>query len=171
MAGSGAARVTALDWIVVGAGLLAWGSSFLPWYTYTANVSILSINRSGSINVDAWHAGFGAYLSVLLLAVASVVVLVSTVGGLGLTASRSLITLVVSVLALVTLVLRWVTFPDTSGGLGELGDVDLGSAFAVSSGAGAGVGLYLGLIAAIAAVVASLLTVRAGRTHRSGADR
>ncbi|HSZ31109.1 MAG TPA: hypothetical protein VK784_15305 [Pseudonocardiaceae bacterium] len=168
MAGSGAARVTALDWVVVGAGLLAWGSSFLPWYTYTANVSILSINQSGSISRDAWHAGFGAYLSVLLLVVASVVALVSTVGGLGLTAFRSLITLVVSVLALVALVLRWVTFPDASG---ELGDVDLGSAFAVSSGAGAGAGLYLGLIAAIAAVVASLLTVRAGRTHRSGADR
>ena len=166
MAGSGAARVTVLDWVVVGAGLLAWGSSFLPWYT--ANFSILGINRS--VSVDAWHAGLGAYLSVLLLVVASALVLVRTVGGL--TASWSLITLMVSVLALVTLVLRWVTFTDASGGphgLGELDDVDLGSTFAVSSGAG--VGLYLGLIAAIAAVVASLLTVRAGRTHRGGADR
>jgi hypothetical protein len=169
MAGSGAARVTVLDWVVVGAGLLAWGSSFLPWYTDTANVSILGINQSaGPVSRDAWHAGFGAYLSVLLLVVAGVVVLVSTLGGLGLIAFRSLITLVLSVLALVPLVLR-VTVPDASGGLGELDDVHLGSAFAVSRVAG--VGLYLGLIAAIAAVVASLLTVRAGRTHRGGTDR
>ncbi|MBV9161862.1 MAG: hypothetical protein JO309_06880 [Pseudonocardiales bacterium] len=147
-----------MDWIVIGAGLLAYISSFLPWYT--AHVSVLSITRSAS--VDAWHAGFSAWCSVLLLVVAGVLVLVSTLGGLGLTASRSLITLVVSVLAFVTLVLRWVTFPDAGGGLdrfGERGDVDLGGAFTVSSGAGAG--LYLGLIAAIAAVVASLLTFRA----------
>lgn len=158
MVGAGAAKVTALNWVVVSASLLAYISSFLPWYT--ARVSVLSINRSAS--VDAWHAGFSAWCSVLLLMVAGVLVLVSTLGGLGLTASRSLITLGASVLALVTLVLRWVTFPDASGGLdrfGELGDVDLGSAFTVSSGAA--VGLYLGLIAAIAAVVASLLTFRA----------
>lgn len=161
MAGFGAARMRTPDWAVIGAGLLAWGASFLPWRT--VRVSVLSINRSAS--VDAWHAGFGAYLSVLLLLFASVVVLASTLGGRGLTASRSLITLVVSVLALVALVLRWVTFSDTSGELGGLGDVDLGSAFAVSSGAG--VGLYLGLVAAIAAVVASSLSFRR-RCHRDG---
>ena len=155
MAGFGAARVTNLDWVVIGAGLLAWGASFLPWHT--VSVSILSINRSAS--ADAWHAGFGAWCSVLLLVAASVVVAASTLGGLRLAASRSLITLGVSVLALVALVARWVTFPDASGGLGGQGDVDLGSAFAVSSGAGAG--LYLVLIAAIAAVVASSLTFRA----------
>jgi hypothetical protein len=155
MAGFGSARMRTPDWVVIGAGLLAWGSSFLPWYT--ARVSVLSIKRSAS--VDAWQAGFGAYISVLLLLVASVVVLVSPLSGLRLAASRSLITLVVSVLALIALVLRWATFQDANGGLGGLDDVDLGGAFTVSSGAG--VGLYLGLIAAIAAVVASALTFRA----------
>jgi hypothetical protein len=160
MAGFDAARVRTPDWVVIGAGLLAWGASFLPWYTATANISVLGINRSLSpVNRDAWHAGFGAWCSVLLLLVASIVVLASTLGGLRLAASRSLITLVVSVLALVALVQRWVTFPDASGGLDGLGDVDLGGAFTVSSGAGAG--LYLGLVAAIAAVVASSLTFRA----------
>lgn len=158
MAGSDAAKVTALDWVVVGAGLLAYISSFLPWRT--VRISVLGHNQS--VNGDAWHAGFGAYFSVLLLVVAGIVVLVSTLGGLGLAASRSLITLGMSVLALVTLVLRWVTFSDGGGGLdtlGEPGNFNLGSVFAVSSGAG--VGLYLGLAAAIAAVVASLLTFRA----------
>ncbi|MBV9143100.1 MAG: hypothetical protein JO115_19670 [Pseudonocardiales bacterium] len=152
MAGPTAAKMTAPDGVVVGAGVLGYISSFLPWYT----VSFSVLSTPGFMDRDAWHAGFGAYLSVLLLLVASTVVLVSTLGGLGRSTATSLITLGISVLALVTLVLRWVTFPDASGGLGRLGGFfDLSSAFAVSSGAG--VGLYLGLSAAIAAVVASLL--------------
>jgi hypothetical protein len=165
MVGSGAARLTALDGVMVGAGLLAYISSFLPWYT--TSVSVLGINRSAS--ADAWHAGVGAWCSVLLLVLVGVLVLVGTLGGLGASASRSLITLGLSVLAFIALILRWVTFPDASGGLSrsdELGGLDLGSAFTVSSGAG--VGLYLGLIATIVAVVASLLTLRAvGRTVTS----
>jgi hypothetical protein len=158
MVGSGAARLTALDWVVVGAGLLAYISSFLPWYT--TSVSILGINRSAS--ADAWHAGVGAWCSVLLLMLAGVLVLVGTLGGLGASASRSLLTLGASVLAFIALVLRWVTYPDVGSGLGksdDLGGLDLGSAVTASSGAG--VGLYLGLIAVIAGVVASLLAFRA----------
>lgn len=161
MAGLSAAKVTIPGWVVIGAGLVAYGSSFLPWYT--ANVSVLSIHRSAS--VDAWHAGFGAWFSVLLLVVASVSVLVSASAAPRLTAFKSLITLGASVLALVTVLLRWVTYPDAGGGLGgpirlgALGDIDLSGAFAVSSGAGAG--LYLGLIAAIAATLASVVTFQA----------
>ncbi|MGH3827720.1 MAG: hypothetical protein ACRDQX_11190, partial [Pseudonocardiaceae bacterium] len=132
-------------------------------------VSVLIIDRSVSFDADAWHAGTGAWLSVLLLVVASVSALVSTSVPLGRTAAGALITLGASVLGLVTLVLRWVTFPHASGGLGEpinlgdLGELDLSGDFTASSGAGAG--LYLGLIAAIAAVAASVLTFRAaGRT-------
>jgi hypothetical protein len=160
MAGSAAAKVTALDWVVVGSGLVAYISSYLPWYR--ASVSVLGIDRSAAVN--AWNAGFGAWFSVLLLVVVAGLVLVSTLGGrLRMPTSRPLITLAVSALAFITIVLRWVTYPDASGGfaghLGELGDFDLGSAFTVSSGAGSG--LYLGLIAAMVAVVASLLTFRA----------
>ncbi|MDT7712510.1 MAG: hypothetical protein QOG46_1199 [Pseudonocardiales bacterium] len=166
MAGLGAAKVTALDWVVIGAGLLAYISSLLPWYNFTASVPILGITRSASAN--AWHAGIGAWLSVLMLVAAAAVVLASTFGGrLRRTASRSLITLILTVLAFITIALRWATFPDANGGLdrvGELGefnlgDGSLGGAFSVTSGAG--YGLYLGLIAAIAAAVASLITFRA----------
>lgn len=160
MAGSGAAKVAGPDWVVIGAGLLAYIASYLPWYR--ANLSILGIDRHTGVN--AWNAGFGAWFSVLLLVVVAGVVITSTVGGrqLSTPTSRPLITLVGSALAFITIVLRWVTLPDASGGLnghlGELGDFDLGSAFMVSSGAGSG--LYLGLIAALVAVVASLLTFR-----------
>jgi hypothetical protein len=166
MAGSHAGTARTLDWVVIGAALLAYISSFLPWYS--TRITVLGIDRSAG--VDAWNAGFGAWFAVLLLVAVGGLVLVSTLGGpLKLSASRPLITLGLSVLAFVTIVLRWVTFPDASGGadrvdrLGELGDFDLGTAFSVSSGAGTG--LYLGLIAAIAASVASFLTFRAAGSN------
>ncbi len=163
MAGSQAGTVRTLDWVVIGAAVLAYISSFLSWYG--TSITILSITRSAEVN--AWNAGFGAWFAVLLLVAAGGLALVSAFGGrLTLPESRPLITLGLSALAVITIVLRWVTFPDTSSGmdppkldrLGELGDFDLGSAFGVSSGAG--IGLYLGLIAAIAASVASALTLR-----------
>jgi hypothetical protein len=163
MARSQAGALRTLDRVVIGAALLAYVSSFLPWYS--ASITVLGIDRS--TGVDAWNAGFGAWFAVLLLVAAGGVILLDAFGSrVTLPVSRTLITLGLSTLAVLTIVLRWVTFPDGSGGLdtrkvdrlGELGDFDLGSAFAVSSGAG--VGLYLGLIAAIAASVASLVTLR-----------
>lgn len=158
-----AGAVRTLDWVVIGAALLAYISSFLPWYS--ARITVLGIDRS--TGVDAWNAGFGAWFAVLLLVAAGGIVLVSAFGGrLAMPASRALLALGLSALAVITIVLRWVTFPDTTGGfdtrrldrLGELGDFEVGSVFAVSSGAG--IGLYLGLIAAVVAAIASLLMVR-----------
>ncbi len=166
MTGSDAATMTALDWAIIGAGLLAYISSLLPWYVFTASVPFLGIMRSADAN--AWHAGVGAWLSVLLLVVAAGLVLVGALGGrLRRVASRSLITLALSALAFVTIVLRWATFPDANRGLGRagelgnfnLGNVNLSGAFTVSSGAG--YGLYLGLIAAIVAALASMVRFRA----------
>ena len=169
MAGSQAGTVRTLDRIVIGAALLAYISSFLPWYS--ASITVLGVDRSSG--VDAWNAGFGAWFAVLLLVAAGGVVLLDAFGGrVTLPASRPLITLGLSALAVLTIVLRWVTYPDVGGGvesrkldrLGELGDFDLGSAFTVSSGAGGG--LYLGLVAAVAASVASLLALRSSRRNR-----
>ena len=160
MVGSDSTKVTTLDWVVVSAGVLAYISSFLPWYSSRVSVSLFRIERSAHVNVNAWNAGFGAWFSVLLLVVAGGVVLASTMG-LRLPTARSLITLGLSALAVVTILLRWATFSDTGSGRGDLGDVNVGGFLAASGGAG--FGLYLGLIAAIAAAVASLLMVRAAR--------
>src|SRR4030081_479711 len=114
---SDSTKVTTLDWVVIGAGLLAYISSFFPWYR--TSVSVLGIERSASVN--AWNAGFGAWFSVLLLVVAGGLMLASMiVRQLKLPASRSLITLGLSALAVVTILLRWVTFPDASGGSDDL---------------------------------------------------
>src|SRR5262249_6749652 len=52
-------RVSNLDWVVIGAGALAFISSFLPWYR--ASVSFSGISRSAS--TGAWSAGFAAWFS------------------------------------------------------------------------------------------------------------
>ena len=161
MARADLTKVTALSWVVVGAGLLAYISSFLPWYR--ADISVLGIERSATAN--AWNAGIGAWLPVVLLVVAGVVVLASATG-VQLPTSQSLITLVLSTLAVISILLRWMTFPDATGqNTLDMDNIDVEGLFAVSSGAG--VGLYVGLIAAIAAVVASLLTSRAAGTTLS----
>ena len=162
MVGSDSTKVTTLDWVVVSAGVLAYISSFLPWYSSRVSVSLFRIERSAHVNVNAWNAGFGAWFSVLLLVVAGGVVLASAMG-VRLPVARPLITLGLSVLAVVTILLRWATFSDTVGGQGELGNVDIGGFLTASSGAG--FGLYLGLIAAVAAAVASLLMVRAASSN------
>lgn len=168
---SDSTKATTLDWVVIGAGVLAYIASFFPWYQANIRASVLVFGFEQSTVVNAWNAGFGAWFSVLLLVVAGGVMLASMmVGRLRLPAPRSLITLGLSALAVVTILLRWVTFPDASSGSGDLGNVNVDGLVTASSGAG--FGLYLGLIAAAAAVVASLLTFRAvsasSRAARSG---
>jgi hypothetical protein len=154
MARADLTKVAALDWVLVGAGLLAYISSFLPWYR--ADISILGIERSTTAN--AWNAGIGAWLPVLLLVVAGVVGLASAMGMR--LPSKPLITLGLSGLAVIAILLRWMTFPDATGRNSlDMDNVDVEGLLAVSSGAG--VGLYIGLVAATVAVVASFLTSRA----------
>src|SRR5262249_59815932 len=69
-------KVSTLDWVVIGAGGLAFIDSFLPWYT--ASVSFSGISRSDS--AGAWSAGFAAWFSVLLLIAAGGLVLANAMG-------------------------------------------------------------------------------------------
>jgi len=144
-------KVSTLDWVVIGAGGLAFIDSFLPWYT--ASVSFSGISRSDS--AGAWSAGFAAWFSVLLLIAAGGLVLANAMGAqIKLPAPASLFALGLSVLAFVLILLRWFTFPSVDTGLGGLGE-----GFKASSGPG--FGLFLGLICAAAAAAASFLAFRA----------
>ncbi len=62
MAGFDPKKVTTLDWVVIGAGGLAFIDSFLPWFHWSAGPF--------SVNWSAWSAGFLAWFSVLLLVAA-----------------------------------------------------------------------------------------------------
>lgn len=163
MAGAGAAKATVLDWAIIAAGLLAFISSLLPWYVFTASVPFLGVTQSDHKN--AWDLGISAWFAVLLLIAAAILVLAGAMGGrLISTTARSLITLVLSTLAFIEIVLRSATFPDESGGLGrvsdlvhfDLGDINLSGALSFDSGAG--YGLYLGMIAAAMAAMAAAIT-------------
>jgi hypothetical protein len=145
---------------VLGAGALGLVASLLPWYG--GSVSVLGF--TGSVEVNAWSAGAGAWLSMLSLVAAAVVVLVA-----GETAARMAavwcwqLVLGLSVFSVVCLVARWASWPsyrDAGDGYGvfELHGNGLGGLLGAS--AGPGVGFYLGIVASAVTTLASVLRVR-----------
>lgn len=139
--------------VVVGAGLVAFVSSFLPWYS--SSVSVFGVHSS--VSVDAWDSGFAAWFSVLLLLAASVLALLGVLDeSWRRSVPRWLATLGLSILAFGMILGRWATFRDQAvlqGSPRHL-DISVGSAFSASGGVA--IGLYLCLIAAIAAVLGAM---------------
>jgi len=140
------------QWILVGAGAVGFIVSFLPWYSVSFNGGKQFPGYSGSAN--AWSVGFGAWFPMLLLvAVAGVVVAIergaipNPIPGL-----MQWVTLGASGLAALIILIRWLTYPDLPGFAGS---------------AGAGFGLYVGLLAALAAAAASFAVVRIGSQSRA----
>jgi hypothetical protein len=141
-------RVTPLEWAGIGAGLFAFIVSFFPW----ASIDFGDDGLLGSIGVDtsisAWNAAFLAWFPVMLLVAAGVVVFLPHVG---VAVPRQALTwLSLSAAAVVLILLRLVTF---------------------DSFISPGVGLFLGLIAAIVSGVAAFLTFRAAPKHVPGVNR
>lgn len=135
-------RLSKLDWVVVGAGGAAFIDSFLPWYRVTTVFGL------GSASLSAWGIGFAAWFSVLLLAAAAGLLVTRAFGTeIPLPVPVPVATLGAAALAVLLILLRWLTLPRS--------DV-------IAASAGAGFGLYLGLLLAIASGVASYLTFRAG---------
>ena len=140
-------RVTTLEWAGIGAGLAAFIFSMLPWYS----VSYAGIGGS----LSAWNSGFIAWFPMLMVLAAGGLLLATHFGVK--VDKLPLIWLALSGLAVVLVLLRWLTLPD-DGGLGDLGGLG-GAPSGFESGAGAG--LILGLIAAIVSTVGAVLTFRA----------
>jgi hypothetical protein len=136
-------RVTPLEWAGIGAGALAFITSFLPWYTVSFDFGgPIGFSQSGSVN--AWNANFGAWFPMLVLIAVGVVVLLPHLGTQ--VPNQPLIWLGAAAAAFVIIILRWVTFPS-------------GDAPGVS--AGAGFGLFVGLVLALVSGVAGFLSYRA----------
>lgn len=148
-------RVTPLEWAGSGAGALAFIVSFFPWYSF-------DFEGFGGTSFSAWNSGFLAWFPVLLLMVAGGLVLAPH---FGLKIDRlPLIWLSLAGAAAVFILLRWLTLPDDGGigGFGLIGD---------SVDSGAGFGLIVGLITALASAVAAFLTFRAApKTAPGGAN-
>jgi hypothetical protein len=140
MAGFDPKKVTTLDWVIIGAGGLAFIDSFLPWYTLSFG--------GVSASANAWHSY--SWLCVLLLMASGGLVLAVNMGQrVNLPAPVPLITLGLTGLAAVLILIRWLTFMGDKGG-----------GF-IAYHQGGGVGLFIGLICAVAAAVASFLAFRA----------
>jgi hypothetical protein len=144
-------RVTPLEWAGIGAGVLAFIFSFFTWVSASAE-GLEDFGFSGSLaSGNAWDAGFLAWFSVLLLVAAAVVVALPHFGTQ--VPNRAMIWLILAGLAVVFIVLRWVTYSSNDA---------LGVSF------GAGFGTFVGLLLALVFGVAAFLTFR-GASSRTNA--
>lgn len=159
MGESGSRPVSVLGMVVVGAGAVGFVSGLLPWYGSEASV----FGLSGSVTVDAWNAGAGAWLTVVLLSGAGVVALTSVLSRPLRTPVWSILPAVLSTLAALCLVARWVSWSDSSNGAGGVEGVTLNGSWlngVVQASAGPELGFYLAMVAVAVAVVASWLGAR-----------
>ncbi|PPK64380.1 hypothetical protein V5P93_001776 [Actinokineospora auranticolor] len=146
-------RVTPIEWAGIGAGVLAFLASFFPWYS----VSVTGFGGMGvSQGWSAWSIGIGGWLPVLLLVAAGVLVFLPHVGTS--VPNLTLLWLGFAAAAVVIIIIRWLTL-SSSAGLGSFSD---------SVSDGAGFGLYIGLLAAIASAVAAFLTFQASKKPTAG---
>lgn len=146
-------RVTPIEWTGIGAGALAFIVSFFPW----VSASTEGLGLSGTIaSGNAWSAGFLAWFSVLLLLAAGVLVLLPHLGTQ--VPNLAMIWLVLSGLAVLFIVLRWVTYGANDTNV-------LGAGISYS----AGFGLFIGLVLAVASGVAAFMTFRSAPSRAATA--
>jgi len=151
------------EWLGLAAGLLALGSTFLPWTTLTATKpdieSILAQLPHGDVVRDAWHSSFFAWCPPLPLLLAGLVVVVfgriRTVRVSGLPQ----LWLVVAAASLLLMVLGWFTL-DWEFDADQRGIFD-----AAGVAIGPGLGRFVGLFAALVSGVGAFLDMRAMRAE------
>lgn len=142
MAVIGGRNVGNNDLAIMGAGVLMFIDSFLPWY----GTKFLGFH---DITVSGWSAGFGSWFSIILVIAVAGVTAARVFGGRAMPAvangavTWTFITAAVSALAAVIILLRWLTF-NTFHGL-----------------AGAKFGLFVGLVLAVVQAVFGYLSLNA----------
>ncbi|MEV7096990.1 hypothetical protein AB0M80_29465 [Amycolatopsis sp. NPDC051045] len=155
--------VTWREWLGLAAGLLALGSTFLPWTTLTTSKpdieDILSQLPHGDVVRDAWHSSFFAWCPPLPLLLAGLVVVVfGRIQNLRVSGLPHL-WLVVAAASVLLMALGWLTldweFDADQRGIFEAAGVAIGP----------GVGRFLGLFAALVSGVAAFLDARAMRAE------
>lgn len=139
-------QVTPLEWAGIGGGALAFIASFFPWLSASTDLDLPGGSLGSLGSASAWNSGFLAWFSVLLLVGAAVVVLLPKLGTA--VPNQSMIWLGLSGAAVVFIVLRWVTSYESAFG------------FSV----GAGFGLFVGLLAALASAAGAFLTFRSAKS-------
>jgi len=145
MASFDAKRVTPLEWAGIGAGALALLVSFFPWHSTSYDgPELAGLSGLASVTFSAWEVGIGGWLPVLMLVAAAVILLLPHFGTP--VPNGTLIWLGLSAAALVIVLIRWLTLPGED---------------ALGFSQGAGFGIIIGALAALASAVAAFLTYRA----------
>jgi hypothetical protein len=154
MASFDPARVSKAEWIGLGAGLLAFIASFLPWYSVSAGLF--------SISVNAWSLGFLAWFPVLLMMAAAGVILAQQLGANMPTVRTGwpLLLLGAGALSLVLILIRWVSLSAETDGV-DFPGVSYGASF----------GLYVGLVASILLGLSQYLVFRSTGQSLSDATK
>ena len=146
MARIGGRDVATYDIGVLGAGLVVFIASFLPWYG--VKIDHFSATASG------WHSGFLAWFPILLCIAIAAVVAGQVFGRVRVPAAGpiqpALLLTLVSALALLLIVIRWASLPDVPTYL------------TVEAKSGARAGLFLGLFGALALTAFNALRLVSG---------
>jgi hypothetical protein len=146
-------KLTALEWIGVLAGVFALLDGFLSW-RHVRGTGLVDLARAVGFRTwyTAWSSGVSAWLPVLLLAGAALLILAH---GFGVRLPGvPFVWLGMSVAALIMILIRWITLPTPDAAtLAPFNlrpeDVDTG----------ASIGLYLGLLAAVISIVGAVFRV------------
>ncbi|WP_436497839.1 hypothetical protein [Actinokineospora sp. HUAS TT18] len=151
-------RLHVLEWIGVLAGVGAVVVSFLPWQRVTGPGADTVHSIGFRTTSTAWSSGLVAWLAVLALLVAAVL-LVARVFGKRVVAV-AVLWLLLAVAALVLVIIRWVTIEDLDPN--KLALLNMSPPDAVN---GASTGLFACLGIALVSTAAAVARVRtAGRT-------
>jgi hypothetical protein len=155
--------VTWREWLGLAAGLLALGSTFLPWTTLSTNKpdieTILSQLPHSDVVRDAWNSGFFAWCPPLPLLLAGLIVVIfGRVRKLRVSGLPHL-WLVVATASLLLMAIGWFTL-DWEFDADQRGIFD-----AAGIAIGPGFGRFLGLLAALLSGSAAFLDIRAVRAE------
>lgn len=155
--------VTWREWLGLAAGLLALGSTFLPWTSLSTNKpdieGILAMLPHGDVVRDAWHSNFFGWCPPLALLLAGLVVVIfGRIRNLRVSGLPHM-WLVVAAASLLLMALGWLTL-DWEFDADQRGIFDAASIAIVP-----GFGRFLGLFAALVSGVVAFLDMRAMRAE------
>ena len=155
--------VTWREWLGLAAGLLALGSTFLPWTTLTTTrpeiEDALSSLPQGDVMRSAWNSGFFTWFPPLPLLLAGLAVVVFGRIPKARASGLPYLWLVVAVASLLFMALGWLIidwqFDADQRGLFDAAGISIG----------AGIGRSLALAAGAVSVAAAVLDVRVARAE------
>ncbi|GAA3575747.1 hypothetical protein GCM10022222_70530 [Amycolatopsis ultiminotia] len=164
-------RVTWREWLGLAAGLLAFGTLFLPWTVLTADTATPDVKDAfASLPHDdvvrsAWHSDPFSWLPPVVLLVAGLVVVVFGQVRKARMSGLPHLWLVAGLAALVLMAIGWST-------VDWVFDSDQ-RAFLEAAGVtvSAGVGRYLGMLCTLVSVVVAIVDIRAARAESRASRR